>query len=58
METSPLIVNGIMYYTTSFNDIYAFQAATDQELWNFENKMVPITKYCCVPNNRGGAAYG
>lgn len=58
METSPLIVNGIMYVTTSFNHVYALNAATGEEIWHYEHKMGPITTYCCGPNNRGVAAYG
>ncbi len=58
METSPLIVNGVMYYTTSFNHVYAVDAKTGEELWHFKHKMGPITTYCCGPNNRGVAALG
>ncbi len=58
METSPLIVNGIMYYSTSFNHVYALDAATGEEIWHHKHKMGPITTYCCGPNNRGVAAYG
>ena len=58
METSPLIVNGIMYATTSFNHVYALNAATGEQIWHYKHKMGPITTYCCGPNNRGVAAYG
>ncbi|HIF60905.1 MAG TPA: quinonprotein alcohol dehydrogenase [Rhodospirillales bacterium] len=58
METSPLIVNGIMYATTSFSHVYALNAATGAEIWHYKHKMGPITTYCCGPNNRGVAAFG
>ena len=58
METSPLVVNGIMYVTTSFSHVYALDAATGEEIWHYKHKMGPITTYCCGPNNRGVAAYG
>ena len=58
METSPLIVNGIMYYSTSFNHVYALDAATGEEIWHHKHRMGPITTYCCGPNNRGVAALG
>ncbi len=57
-ETTPIVVNGIMYITTSFNHVYALNAATGQQLWHYKHKMGPITTYCCGPNNRGVAAYG
>jgi PQQ-dependent dehydrogenase (methanol/ethanol family) len=58
LETSPLIVNGIMYATTSFNHVYALNAATGEQIWHYKHKMGPITTYCCGPNNRGVAALG
>ena len=58
METSPLVVNGIMYATTSFSHVYALTAATGEEIWHYKHNMGPITTYCCGPNNRGVAAYG
>ena len=57
METTPLVVNGIMYATTSFNHVYALDAATGEEIWHDKHNMGPITTYCCGPNNRGVAAY-
>ncbi|MDD9817342.1 MAG: PQQ-binding-like beta-propeller repeat protein [Gammaproteobacteria bacterium] len=58
MEVSPIVVNGIMYVTTSFNHVYALNAETGKQIWHFEHEMGPITTYCCGPNNRGVAAYG
>src|SRR5215475_6358289 len=55
METSPIVVNGVMYITTSFSHVYALNAATGEELWHYKHKMGPITTYCCGPNNRGVA---
>ncbi len=58
LETTPIVVNGIMYVTTSFNHVYALNAETGAEIWHYKHKMGPITTYCCGPNNRGVAAYG
>ena len=58
METTPIVVNGIMYITTAFNHVYALDARTGAQLWHFKHKMGPITTYCCGPNNRGVAVYG
>ena len=58
METSPLVVNGVMFLTTSFNHVYAIDAATGQEFWHYKHKMGPVTTYCCGPNNRGVAIQG
>jgi alcohol dehydrogenase (cytochrome c) len=53
METSPIVVNGVMYVTTSFSHVYALDAKTGVELWHYKHAMGPITTYCCGPNNRG-----
>jgi alcohol dehydrogenase (cytochrome c) len=58
METAPIVVNGIMYMTTSFNHVYALDATTGKEFWHYKHKMGPITTFCCGPNNRGVAIEG
>jgi len=57
METSPIVVNGVMYVTTAFDHVYALDARTGEELWHYKQKLGPITTYCCGPNNRGVAVY-
>ena len=58
METSPIIVNGVMFVTTAFDHLYALNAQTGEQLWHYKHDMGPITVYCCGPNNRGAAVYG
>ena len=57
MEVAPVVVNGVMYITTSYNHVYAVDAATGKQFWHYKHKMGPITTYCCGPNNRGVAVY-
>jgi len=58
METAPIVVDGIMYITTSYNHIYALDAATGKEFWHYKHKQGPVMTYCCGPNNRGVAIMG
>ena len=58
METAPIVVDGVMFLTTSFNHVYAIDAATGEEFWHYKHKMGPITTFCCGPNNRGVAIEG
>ena len=58
METAPIVVDGVMFLTTSFNHVYAINATTGEEYWHYKHKMGPITTYCCGPNNRGVAIEG
>ncbi len=55
LETSPIVVDGVMYVTTSYSHVYAIDAKTGQEIWHFKPKLGPVTTFCCGPNNRGVA---
>ena len=57
-ETTPLVVNGIMYLTRPENAIYALDAATGRQLWMYEYRNPPRTFNCCGRVNRGLAILG
>ena len=57
MQTTPIVVNGVMYFTTSFNHVYALNAKTGEEYWHYKHAIGRVTNYCCGPNNRGVAVY-
>jgi alcohol dehydrogenase (cytochrome c) len=58
METAPIVLNGVMFLTTSFNHVYAIDAVTGEEFWHYKHKQGPVTTFCCGPNNRGVAIAG
>jgi alcohol dehydrogenase (cytochrome c) len=58
METAPIVRNGIMFITTSYDHVYALDAVTGKEFWHYKHKMGPVTTFCCGPNNRGVAISG
>jgi len=58
METAPIVSNGVMFLTTSYNHVYAIDAVTGKEYWHYKHKMGSVTTYCCGPNNRGVAIFG
>jgi alcohol dehydrogenase (cytochrome c) len=55
METAPIVANGVMYVTTSYNHVYAINATTGEQYWHFKHKIGPVSTYCCGPNNKGVA---
>ncbi|HEY7944496.1 MAG TPA: PQQ-binding-like beta-propeller repeat protein, partial [Casimicrobiaceae bacterium] len=55
METAPIVDNGVMFLTTSFNHVYAIDARTGEEYWHYKHKLGPIVTVCCGNNNRGVA---
>ncbi len=58
MQTAPIVIDGVMFLTTSYNHVYAIDAATGKEFWHYKHKMGPVTTFCCGPNNRGVAIMG
>jgi alcohol dehydrogenase (cytochrome c) len=57
METSPIVVNGVMYVTTAFSHVYALDAKTGAEIWHYKPKLGAVVTVCCGVNNRGVAVY-
>jgi alcohol dehydrogenase (cytochrome c) len=58
LETAPIVVDGVMFLTTSFNHVYAIDAATGKEYWHYAHKLGPVVTVCCGNNNRGVAIEG
>src|SRR5687768_7171323 len=61
LETTPVVVNGIMYVTspaTPNNVVVAVDLRTQKTLWRYEHKNAPVSTACCGPNNRGVAVSG
>src|SRR3954465_11077902 len=58
METAPIVIDGVMFLTASFNHVYAIDAATGEEYWHYKHKLGPIVTVCCGNNNRGVAISG
>ena len=42
MQTAPIVIDGIMYITTSYNHVYALDAVTGKEFWHYKHKMGPV----------------
>ncbi|BAI95035.1 MULTISPECIES: PQQ-dependent dehydrogenase, methanol/ethanol family [Sphingobium] len=58
-QSEPLVVDGVMYVSTSWSKVYALDAATGRQIWFFD-PMVPGdtgVKVCCDTVNRGVAVY-
>ena len=57
-QVSPIVIDGIMYITTPFNDVIALDAVSGSELWHYRHQLHG-EHFCCGPANRGPAvAYG
>ncbi len=52
-QSSPLVVDGIMYLTQRPNDVLAVDARTGRMFWRFRHTPSPDARVCCGSNNRG-----
>src|SRR5713101_3393440 len=57
-ETTPLVVDGIMYLTRPENDVFALDAETGRVMWTYSYKNPERTYNCCGRVNRGLAILG
>src|SRR5216684_473187 len=57
-ETTPLVVDGIMYLTRPENDVFALDAETGRVMWTYSHKNPEKTYNCCGKVNRGLAILG
>ena len=56
--TNPLVVDGVMFFSTPFNHVIAVDAVTGKEKWRYQHSM-ESDKLCCGSHNRGLAwGYG
>lgn len=59
IEATPIIVDRMMFFTTSFSVVHAVDALTGEDKWTYDPG-VPrdyLRKTCCGPVNRGVAVY-
>jgi len=58
-ESTPLVIDGVMYVTSAWSKVFALDAATGRELWRYDPKVPGAAgiNACCDVVNRGVAAW-
>ena len=58
-EATPLVIDGVLYTSTSWSKVYAFDAVSGKQLWFYDPKVAGSTgpNACCDVVNRGVAAW-
>ena len=57
-ETSPLVVDGVMFITEAPSNVVAVDAATGRQYWRYDHPLPDDLRICCGRNNRGVAILG
>jgi alcohol dehydrogenase (cytochrome c) len=57
-ETTPLVIDGVMYMTEAPNHVYALDARTGHAYWDYEHRPSRDARVCCGSVNRGLAILG
>jgi alcohol dehydrogenase (cytochrome c) len=57
-QSSPIVVDGVMYVTQRPNDVLALDAKTGRVFWIYRYTVSPDQRVCCGANNRGVAILG
>jgi quinohemoprotein ethanol dehydrogenase len=58
-EATPIVVDGVMYFTSAWSKVFALNAATGARLWSYDPKVPPewAVNACCDVVNRGVAVW-
>ena len=58
-EATPVMVDGVLYTTTSWSNVHAFDARTGQKLWSWDAAVDRAKGFdaCCDVGNRGVAVW-
>ena len=54
-EVSPVIYDGIMYVSSSYNRLFALNPTTGDLYWRYDRQLPDDLRLCCGPVNRGVA---
>ena len=52
-EVSPIVYDGIMYISASYNRLFALDAVTGELFWRYDHQQPDDLRVCCGPVNRG-----
>ncbi|MCZ4303354.1 PQQ-binding-like beta-propeller repeat protein [Zoogloeaceae bacterium G21618-S1] len=44
LQATPIVLDGVLYYISAFNNVWAVDAASGKTLWHYEPKLAPISK--------------
>ena len=57
-QSTPLVIDGVLYMTAPWSSLYAFDAKSGRQLWKVDPQApreIAATSICCNISNRGAA---
>ncbi len=57
-EASPVVYDGVMYVSTSYNRLFALNAENGEIFWRYDHTQPKDLRFCCGPVNRGVGIIG
>jgi len=58
LETTPLVIDGLMYVTGANSEMWALDARSGRVIWRYRHRLPKRIPLCCGPENHGVAALG
>ncbi len=58
VETTPLVIDGMMFVTGPLSNVTALDARTGQMIWKYTRRLPQVASHCTVMTNRGLAVLG
>lgn len=58
VETTPIVVEGMMFVTGPLNNVTALDARTGRPIWKYARRLPQVASHCTVMTNRGLAVLG
>src|SRR5574343_188189 len=58
LQATPIVIDGVMYYISADNNVWAVDAATGKTLWHYTAKLSPIAKQAFYASASRGVTVG
>ncbi len=55
---TPIVIDGVLYYSSAYNRVFALDGATGKEIWHYYPKLDPVVSTLFFQPYNRGVAYG
>ena len=58
LQATPIVIDGVAYYTSPYNTVYALNAATGEQIWRYDPDIDPIIYQMILTGQSRGVTVG